>query len=138
MTKLNKEQREALAVADAQAEQARLQELVDAYPQRLMDALSRALAQGAHADVDAQGMFFSVVFRDSGRVINVSYAYGGPMDQEYLEDLVFEVANLEFLREEERRLEQVRVTALAKLSDEEIKVLGLQCAATGTWNRSCY
>jgi len=138
MTKLNKEQREALAVADAQAEQARLQELVDAYPQRLMDALSRALAQGAHADVDAQGMFFSVVFRDSGRVINVSYACGGPMDQEYLEDLVFEVANLEFLREEERRLEQVRVTALAKLSDEEIKVLGLQCAATGTWNRSCY
>jgi regulator of protease activity HflC (stomatin/prohibitin superfamily) len=46
----------------------------------------------------------------------------------------YEVANLEFLREEERRLEQVRVTALAKLSDEEIKVLGLQCAARGNWN----
>jgi hypothetical protein len=125
MTKLNKEQREALALADAAAERARLQALVDTYPQRLMDALSRALAQGAHADVDAQGMFFSVVFRDSGRVINVSYAHGGPMDEEYLQDLLFEVGNLEFQREEERRLEQVRVTALAKLSDEEIKVLGL-------------
>jgi hypothetical protein len=134
MAKLTKEQREALAVADAQAEQARLQALVDAYPQRLMDALSRALAQGAHADVDAQGMFFSVVFRDSGRVINVSYAHGGPMDEEYLQDLIYEVANLEFQREEERRLEQVRVTALAKLSDEEIRVLGLQCAARGNWN----
>ena len=125
MTKLNKEQRESLARADAQAEQARLQALVDAYPHRLMDALSRALALGAHADVDAPGMFFSVVFRDSGRVINVSYAYGGPMDQEYLEDLVFEVANLEFQREEERRLEQVRLTAMSKLSDEELLVLGL-------------
>jgi hypothetical protein len=47
------------------------------------------------------------------------------MDQEYLEDLVFEVTHLEFLREEERRLEQVRETALSKLSDEELKVLGL-------------
>ncbi len=56
------------------------------------------------------------------------------MDEEYLQDLLFEVAHLEFLREEERRLEQVRVTALAKLSDEEIRVLGIQCAARGTWN----
>jgi hypothetical protein len=125
MTKLNKEQREALAVADAQAEQARLQALVDVYPQSLMYALSRALAQGAQVGVDAQGMFFSVEFRDSGRVINVSYAYGGPMDEEYLQDLLFEVANLEFQRAEELRREEVRVTALSKLSDEELKVLGL-------------
>lgn len=125
MTKLNKEQREALAVADAQAEQARLQALIDTYPHRLMYALSRALAQGAHADVDAQGMFFSVEFRDSGRVINVSYACGGAMDEEYLQDLLFEVANLEFQRAEELRREEVRVTALSKLSDEELKVLGL-------------
>jgi hypothetical protein len=97
----------------------------DSYPARLMDALSRALALGAHASVDAQGMTFDVVLSDFERVTRVPYAYATPQDEMRLKDLLFEVGNLEFEREEARRLDQVRETALAKLSPEEQKVLGL-------------
>ena len=122
MAKETKMQREIRVEAERAAEQELNRKT---YPNRLMDALSRALALGAEADVNATGMYFEVKFLDGGRVINVPYAYDTPMDEEYLQDLIYDVGILEFERDEARRLEQVRLTAMSKLSDEELKVLGL-------------
>jgi hypothetical protein len=95
------------------------------YPQRLMEVLHRAQAMNFEVDVEANSMSFSVFDRDerdSG--FEVAYAYSEADDEE-LDSLERSVKYKEFMQAEETRKYTARRAALAKLTAEELELLGL-------------
>lgn len=126
MSKEDKEAREARSRDHALQEDARRQALVDTYPQRLMTALARAQRVDAIVEVDAAEMSFKVIFRESGAVRDVPYAYDPVLwSEDLLHRLELECVEAEFEHEERRRVAALRESALAKLTLEEQRVLGL-------------
>ncbi len=128
VSKMSKEERalrKAAREAAQRAEQERAQEeeqqrLKGAYPGLLMELLEQASKEGLHLSVE-EGNF--VVHANGVRegVMPYGYSVNG---QAALEELSFFVRQMREAREEAERKEQLRQTALNKLSREERAALG--------------
>lgn len=93
----------------------------------LMSALARATARGFDITVSKDSRHFVVRFvNEFDDCVKSNLPYGWEMyeDTWNLEQLVYELDRLDHRDAEAARVEEVKRTALLKLSDEERKVLG--------------
>jgi hypothetical protein len=106
------------------AEAARLLEMAEAYPQRLMALLERAVKE--NFELTVKEGFFRVEDRDDRRAnaYMLSYSFTLHADNT-LDELEWDVKEKEERRVEAERRANLRATALNKLSTEERELLGL-------------
>ena len=103
---------------------ARLEAAKTAYPERLMTALTRAYAN--NYEVVPKNNEFRLVDRDDfDNVFTVSYAFSEASDYA-LDQLEWTLDYKEEQAREQRRQADVRTAALAKLNDEEKRLLNLK------------
>lgn len=106
------------------AEAARLLEMAEAYPRRLMEMLERATKENFELTVK-EGML-RVEDRDNRRAdaYMLSYSFTKHADST-LDELEWDLKEKEEARLEAERKANLRTTALNKLSTEERELLGL-------------
>lgn len=109
--------------------EARLVKEVAEYPERLMNALTRATA--AYFELTVRDNKFQLNNRNNGRydsVVSLAYAHS-PNSQEQLESLEWHLDTYERQLAEEKRLREVKAEALRKvnelLTEEERELLNL-------------
>lgn len=110
-------------VREAAEEAARMDALEAAYPERLMAALARAY-ENNYEVVPKDNQFHLVDRDDRDNTFKVSYAFSEANDAA-LNELDWTLTYKEEQTREERRKYEVRTAALAKLSDEEKRLLNL-------------
>lgn len=105
----------------------RLQERADAYPQRLLNAMSAAVREGFElTNVDPVKRVFTFLDRNEHNEYTVFMDFGAAGQSEWtLEELESGVQDRVWQREEAERLANLRKTALAKLTKEEREALGV-------------
>ena len=121
MARENKAERFLREVAE---EAARMDALEAAYPERLMTSLTRAYEN--NYEVIPKNTEFHLVDRDDrDNTFRVSYAFSEANDAA-LNELDWTLTYKEEQAREERRKYEVRTAALAKLNDEEKRLLNLR------------
>ena len=109
---------------EAAEHEARVEALKAAYPERLMTALARAYVNN-YIVVPKNNEFRLVDRDDRDNVYTVSYAFNEVNDNN-LDQLAWALDYKEERAREEHRKYEVRTAALAKLNDEEKRLLNLR------------
>jgi hypothetical protein len=112
---------------EAQEEQARLAQLVLEYPNEMMLTLARASSENmtiSVSNVNETGLMFVVDFEDGisdeRAYFGLTYTYG---NKAMLDKLAYEFDRRQTIREAAMRRKELRATAMAKLTPEELEAL---------------
>ncbi len=123
--KAQRQAREAQSLEDARNYQnSCARNYQNSYPERLMKALGRATKLGWDISVVDEAFCVSARSKDA-RLVRLPYSIPFSAWHNDIEDLVADLTIAEKKAEKERRMENLRSTALAKLTMDERKSLGL-------------
>lgn len=112
---------------EAQEEQARLRQLMLDYPDEMMHTLARASSENmpiSVSNVNDTGLMFVVDFADNlgddRAYFGLTYTYG---NKAMLDKLAYEFDRRQTIREMIARRNELRASAMAKLTPEELEAL---------------